>query len=501
MKSPLALAIYLGIVLLLVCAQYTETRMSMDQIRYEELAESVRNVWWLDHHTMYDGVSSNIGWYGTLLACYKVFGFDIHTAKYVRLFLSVVCCISLAVLLCRFLGPRYAWIALLTIGLSPTLLYLNTMQAGYGIDLEYAPLCLLLALSIRPDTSLRSLLSTFSLWLVATIASMSYPTFLPYVPFLACISFMRIKDSPRLPATITVHSLIAVGGVCLPFAAALAYLKDFGLLINDPVTGAGLFRGGGGLVWSETVYLNSLTALFNDLFVHGGSYHFELAHVELPYFFADPPVVLLLAAIGIAVGKERQLRGMLVLAGCLGILDLTFPDFSKGLPGIRRNTAVLVSFYAIFVLFLKYLAAEGRYRTTKICGVIACLCLLGHHAAAYYANLTEPRWLSPESSRFWFNVKGSPRASLQFWLRAAEECGPRVELVARDSNGRPMPCRYPEIYAALAGYWRWNKLEGRPIVAWDWRTDRFVPLSVELWEARRGHSPENSFLRPGPALL
>ena len=45
-----------------------------DRLFYEDLAESIRNVYWLEHQEIYDGVSSNIGWYAILLFVYKTFG-------------------------------------------------------------------------------------------------------------------------------------------------------------------------------------------------------------------------------------------------------------------------------------------------------------------------------------------------------------------------------------------------------------------------------------------
>src|SRR5437763_15030551 len=50
-----------------------------------------------------------------------------------------------------------AWVTelhvpLVAIGLSPTLLYLNSLQTSYGIDLPYAAICLWLLLSVRPDS-------------------------------------------------------------------------------------------------------------------------------------------------------------------------------------------------------------------------------------------------------------------------------------------------------------------------------------------------------------
>ncbi len=76
-------------VFLIIC-QLAWTFSSTSQIRFEEVAESVRNVFWLQNQSIYDGISSNVGWYGTLLIIYKIFGFSLFTAKFYRLFLFIV---------------------------------------------------------------------------------------------------------------------------------------------------------------------------------------------------------------------------------------------------------------------------------------------------------------------------------------------------------------------------------------------------------------------------
>src|SRR3989344_5622438 len=100
--------LYLLIPLSLFILQAILTFNSFGQIRYEELAESVRNPFWLSGRSIYDGVSSNVGWYGTNLIIYNIFGFDLHSAKYFRLFLSLVSLFCLGNILKRYLGKKMA---------------------------------------------------------------------------------------------------------------------------------------------------------------------------------------------------------------------------------------------------------------------------------------------------------------------------------------------------------------------------------------------------------
>ena len=53
-KESLVQIIYWSIPMVLMLTQAIFTFKSLNQIRYEELAESVRNAFWLEHHTIYD---------------------------------------------------------------------------------------------------------------------------------------------------------------------------------------------------------------------------------------------------------------------------------------------------------------------------------------------------------------------------------------------------------------------------------------------------------------
>src|SRR6516225_2390686 len=141
---------YWSLPVVLTCVQYWVTATSMHEIRYEELAESVRNVFWLSHRLVYDGVSSNVGWYGLLLFVYQLFGFSLFSAKFVKLGLYLIGISCAADILRRFMDVRTAIVPLIAIGLSPTLLYMEALQTSYGVDLPYAAICLWLVLSIRP---------------------------------------------------------------------------------------------------------------------------------------------------------------------------------------------------------------------------------------------------------------------------------------------------------------------------------------------------------------
>ena len=60
--------------LTLCILQAWQINTAWDRLFYEDLGESIRNVYWLEHREIYDGVSSNVGWYGLLLIVYKILG-------------------------------------------------------------------------------------------------------------------------------------------------------------------------------------------------------------------------------------------------------------------------------------------------------------------------------------------------------------------------------------------------------------------------------------------
>ena len=94
---------YWLVVAILFAAQAAYTFGALERLGYEELAEGIRNPFWLDHRLVYDGVSSNVGWYGLLLLVYKVAGFSAYTAKFVRLGLHAAFLGCSAALLARWL--------------------------------------------------------------------------------------------------------------------------------------------------------------------------------------------------------------------------------------------------------------------------------------------------------------------------------------------------------------------------------------------------------------
>jgi hypothetical protein len=478
--------IYWAIPLALLALQWSATSASMGKIGYEELGESVRDVYWLDHRLLYDGMSSNVGWYGTLLIVYKLFGFSLVEAKYVRLALHLVGLLCAADLLRRSMGARNAVVPLLVIGLSPTLLYFNTLQTSFGTDLPYAAICVWLLYSIR-FRSTADAAKSFGLGAIAMVGALSYPAFLFYLPSfaLAALWHWRNRSDTGHPSGAIYPASAAVGFV-LPLALAFLFAGPPQMLIRDPVTGSGLFRGGARLGLDPTLFSQSLLTCLDDLFSRGSSYYFDLTQPE----FSGVLAILSLGCVAVTVGYLAATRRMefLLLEAVVLLLfvSLFVPNLAvSGLAGMRRCTGVLAAFYVFFAMTWKFFASTsiGNAWLAR-CGLLLCALLPLSHALSYGSLLADISRPNPELKGLragavrWFSARASPAASLQHFLDLTAAGQP---LRCPKDQDKDEPCRYAEIYAALAGYRSWNHLPAPEIRALDWRTGKVITLSPALW--------------------
>src|SRR3989344_4902511 len=174
--------LYWSLPILILAAQAVYTFSSFNQIRIEEINDSVRNVYWMQYQELFTTRPKNVGWYSPLLIIYNIFGFHLFTAKIFKLFLELVSLYALAAVLKNFLGIKKALIPLITLGLSPTFIYYNLLQTPCGIDLLYFPIILYLVTTLNIKKRAEFYLKQVLLWAITCIAIMSYPTFLFYLP-------------------------------------------------------------------------------------------------------------------------------------------------------------------------------------------------------------------------------------------------------------------------------------------------------------------------------
>jgi hypothetical protein len=444
---------------------------SRSHICYEELAEAVRNVFWLDERTIYDGVSSNVGWYGLLLVVYKVFGFQLYFAKCVRLALSVAGLLSAWALLRRPLG-RFGWIVpLLALGLSPTVIHFTTLETSMGTDLAAWLVIAWLVQSFEPSGKPTSYLRLGLIFVLSMVASMMYPTFLFYLPALGLWTLWKLRPAPWRARGIYVA--LAGAAFLLPMALPFLYLRDPKLLLFDPASGGkGIFRGGGQLAFEPARALENLAATLRDLFQAGHTYYFN--NIRQPEFSGTLGLVcvaVLVTGSFAAFAMDRSLRLALGLAWVLILTNLIFGSISGGPPGLRRASGVVAGLLLVFAALWAFGLRQSE-RNGKAWGLLAALALLPlHHALVFSRNLRaldEPGCLEES----WFRTRATPDASLAYW----------VEQTETSPASLPSSDRYAEIYAALNGYRRWNHLPERELRAPRPGDHRLVTLSVGLWE-------------------
>jgi hypothetical protein len=452
---------------------------SNTHIHDEELAESIRNVFWLDHRLVYDGASSNVGYYGLLLLVYKIFGFSLHSAKYVRLIIYTAAMYSLAVLLQRFMRRIHATVIVATIGLSPTILFFDTIQTTYGLDILYGIICLLIILSLAFDGSPGDVSLSFLLGLIAMIAAMSYPPFLFYLPSLAFIYLWQGKRSgQKTTKEFLISTTCSAVGFIIPFLFAVFYMENTREFLNDPLIHKGLFRGGGKFQLDIQTFKNSLDQTLLDIFQRGTSYYYYLEHPD----FSGPLgwiAVGGILAFGIFIAaRVRSLRPILLLTGFHILLNLMVPSFTEG-SGIRRSTGFLAGIYAWYAIGLYGLLTQSSLRKIKWIGVLTCFLFTANNLINYARNLETIKVSTNYSDTIWFTAKDTPQKSLEYWSEAIAQ---GAKLICYDGPKAGVPCDYAKIYAAIAGFRRWNGLTEVPVRAYDWNIQEYRTLSPDLWE-------------------
>lgn len=473
--------------IVLTLAQLVYTLASVHQIRLEELSESVRNPFWFAHREIFDGVSSNIGWYFQLLLLYQVFGFSLHLAKWFRVGLQLVSLLSLAAVLKKWLGIKRAWLPLLAIGLSPTWLFFNTLQAQLGIDLQYLPVCLYLLVSLDFSQKRLSLLQTFLLGSLSMVAAMTYPTFLFYLPFFGAIYLYKLLRTSK--SIIWPHLGIATGSFLWPLAAGFAYVTNRRLLINDTQElNSGIFRGGGR--WAPldnlwpTIY-SGIEKTMADLFVRGQTYYVEVVRPEFSHP-ATITAVIIIALTSFWLVTKKQWRALVLLTWFVLISNLVVPNFSDWTQGLRRHTPALAAFYILFCLVWKAATEKRRILPyfIRILVMGSGFILLLHHLKVYKDNyLTTLPLKSPHQENLCFGIiPNAPAKSLKVFVERAKNTG-QIDLV--DLNNNPLDCRLHEIYPAVAGSCLWNKLGCQEIQWFDEARSRWFVLSPDLWVSDR----------------
>jgi hypothetical protein len=473
----------------LILLQALYTWESRRFLLYEDVAEGIRGPFWLAHRAVFDGISTNVGWYAPLLAAYELFGFSLFAGKWVRLAFYAGAVFAFAFLLARTMGTGWrGGVPLLAAGLSPTLLYFDTLQTSYGLDLQFVAVCgaLLVAMRGAGPAPRRGL--AFLLGAIAMTAWLAYPVFVFYLPLLAWLLWRAtgaVHPQPpggARPSGRTAR-VAAAAGFLAPFLLVLLWLRDRWSFLHDPATGSGIFRGGGVGFTLDPVTLGlNLGRLARDVFLRGRSYYFPIDHVELDGL-GWATALFVAAAGGVLATRRRELRPLIGLALALGLANLLLVSAGAGPQGIRRATPVIAAFYLVYALVWRALLDPARGElggTWRRVGIACCLLLPLHHAIAYVGNVRDLPEGYREQAEIWLAAEPGARegwARWQAWTAAGRLLDCR-ELGRED-------CDLSNIYALLAGYRRWNDLPAVPVRAA--LAGSPVELSVEGWE--RGELP------------
>lgn len=481
--SPATLLIPAAAVIALVAAQYLFTRAALPRMAYEELAESVRNPYWISQQHMYNRWSSNVGWYGLLAVVYHAIGFDIYLAKWVRLALHAMSLCFLATLLVRWLGMVRGTAVLLAVGLSSSWLYCNTYQTSYGIDLQFVPILLFMLLFSRIDEPRRE---GGGLWfgLLFCIAALCYPTTIFYLPccFLLVAYRLWIANQLFRPRKLLWLASLSAAGFYLPIGVALSYLKDPTDLLD------GLFQGGGaGMTLQLDVMLAGGRRVIADFFVQPTSYCFDLPYVEFSSWIS---FVLFLVTVNAAVwylvthvGK-RSLRDPHFVGLSLSLFVMVWfliaPNLIPNQPGIRRSTGLLVGYYGVMAFLLALLWKSAYSGTAAGMQPLAAWTLLllqlTANGVTLGRNLSAYPEMATRQNEAWIMVRGNPRESLEYWFQEAQA-------------GRPFKCphfgrgcRYAVRLAGVRALQQFNGRDEFPVYGVDPRTEEVKALSISLWE-------------------
>jgi hypothetical protein len=468
--------------LLLTLPSANLAREEASQVRYEEMAESIRGPVWLEHRAVYDGTSTNVAWYALLLSVYKIFGFDLSTASWARVALLAGSLTALSVLLRRHLAPLPAMAALAAFALSPTLLFLNRITTSYGTDLLMLPLCALLLDETwrrsRAPGSAGSLAGAAGLGAATMLGAMIYPAFVPAIP---CLTVWLAASTP--PGRRLAHLAAAAGGFLAPLGAGALALREPATLFWDPLQGTGVLRGGApGAVGEWSGLRANLAVLVEDLFRDGSSYYFELHAVEFGGWLGRAGFAATLALAIVTAWRARETRALLGTALVAALVAVLAASAAGGPPGIRRATVALAAFYLVVaVLWAASRRSSSRgWARAAAAGVLLLMPI--HHAIAYFDHLEQARRPVHGRERVWLNVAGTPQASLDHWV-AHVDAGNPLDCRTRVTPGKQL-CRYDYIYSAVWGARRWNGAAPPEIRAIDPRDGSTVVLDPEHWRER-----------------
>lgn len=479
---PLALAVLQAIYIL----------SSLGQIEVEEVWESIRGPYWFQNRLVFNGAYTNLGWYALLVQVYNIFGFDIHTAKFVKLALQIISLFCTASILKKYLGIKRASIPLVIVGLSPTALYFNTLQTTYGMDLLYFPICLYLITSINFASKITSLIKQSLAWVVAMIAWMSSPNFIFYLPLLAIIHLKEYQSKKTLKQDfITKTLLLSFVSFFTPLILGFAYIKNNWVLLNDPIFNKGIFRGNGIFELDLVLFVDNCKKLALDLFDRGVSYYVEIRKSEFSDIYPIIAIFFVLILTLVIFVQFKRVRLMLLFLIFGLVLQFILINLSGPitLGGLRRNISLLAFFYIIFCIawyFItdkKFVLLKSHKRINQVfrlSGITILSFLLIHHIGVYAANLGDLKKISRHTDAVFSEGGRNSESSFKQLYEGIKKNDLIIDMCPL-RQAIYVACPISSVYSAMKGACLWNHEKCKNIFLLDPLTKKANLISLDFW--------------------
>lgn len=421
------------------------------QLRPDEI-DPIKDVLPFSHQALSSAGGSNVSIYAALLILYKLFGFNLYMVKYLRLGLELPSLFCLGFLLKKYLGEKKAIFPLITIGLSPTLLFWTTTASSWGMDLQEFPIILFLI-----DSGL------FLSWSFAMISWLSYPTFVFYLPFLV---WFQLQKLPFFKPGNKVKLLLCIVSFLLPLLVTYLYIERRDILFYDPRYETGLFRAGGKFILdSEELFTRSLAGIFTNLFSKATSFMYEVKVVEFSHILPIITFVFCMILPFKYANKVKTIKPIVFWSFVTIIFNIILTGLTldgSGLPGGRRNTPIIAGFYVLFAISWYLINLKLKSKNLKFAGTAILTILLLHHLIAYPVNLQFISRLSPWREQTWYSFAGTSQDSVGQLLNTLEKGDLYLDCEAKFQNN----CHYySDIYNILVLSCIYNKLNCHEIKA------------------------------------
>ena len=398
--------LYYSIPLLLWLLQAIYTFHTTNQLRPDEI-DPIKDVLPFANRALSSAGGSNVSIYAALLILYETFGFDLYMVKYMRLALELISLFCLSFLLKKYLGEKKAVLPLIIIGLSPTVLFWPTTASSWGMDIQQFPIVLFLIDLFNPKIKWTYFTGLILSWVFAMISWLSYPTFVFYLPFLVWFQIRKLSNLSHLS-----YLTICLVSFLLPLLLTFIYIERRDILFYDPRYETGLFRAGGKFLLDSDQFAANLAGIFTNLFVDATSFMFEIKVVEFSHILPIATFIfcLILPFKYLKVVGVKPIVFWCFITIILNIILSGLTLDGSGLPGGRRNTPIIVSFYVLLSLSW-YLIWKFPTGIKNICLTVIGVLLI-HHIIAYPINLEFISQPSPWREQTWYSMEGTPQASV-----------------------------------------------------------------------------------------